>query len=414
MARSTSTPTPAVLLGLVAGLTLAAAPVDAEPVSARYALAHAVDWADGLKPTIKSAGGGMLLTAAPAMKTRQVPRIARGGDGSVWIFERNQLGRVAPGSFTAVPLAEFGATLQAVAPVPGGAILLGGKGRENVLARIGADGKIAWRKTGPADPSTADPTALKGIYRRLSADFDGAVWLYATRQAGQIAKVDPDSGATPVAVSFDGFKSASAWVVGGVVYRASPAAGGAFDWSRQPINGGDADTVTVADPLGRALSAATPLPDGGALVRPRADLMRMSPKGEAAGVLAIAGIVRDGSDLVVAVRSGDALELTRWSGGKAESSVKLAGLDPRARLASAGADGYGVLIGRTNSKPGTLLRFDAKGGQIGEQDLAGQAAMVLETTGRVDLARVVVEPDGGLLVPGADAKGAFIVRVTLP
>lgn len=415
MARSTRTPIQAALLGLAAGLVFIAAPASAaEPVPARYSLAQAADWSPGFKQTVKSAGGGMLLTAAPAMKTRQVPRLARGSDGALWAFERNQLGKLGADGFTAIPLAEFDAALQAVAPIEGGAILLGSKGRENVLARVGLDGKVAWRKTGPADPSTADPTTLKGIYRRLSADFDGAVWLYATRQAGQIAKVDIETGAISVAVTLDGFKSASAWVVGGMVFCAMPAAKGAIDWTRQPVAGGDASTVAVTDAMGRALTAAIPLPDGGALVRPQADLVRMTAKGEAAGVLAIAGIVRDGADLVVAVRSGDDLELTRWSGGKAASSVKLAGLGSRARLASAGDDGYGVLDGRTNSKAGKLVQFDAKGARTGEQALAGKDAMVLEMTGRVDLSRALVEPDGSLLVPGADAQGAFVVRAALP
>lgn len=388
----------------------------AEPIAARYELVRQVPWsADGLAETIESAGGGMLLTAAPAARTRIVPSVARGADGTLWLFTKKQLGRADEGGFSPVSLSAFGAGVHAVAPVPGGAIVLGSKGRENVLARLGPDGQAAWRKTGPLDPSAADPAALQGVLRRLGVDADGKVYLYATRQAGALATVDPASGAVETALTLADFRSPSAWVLGGVLYRAQPASGAAHTWVARPVAGGADKVIEPEDAIAKALPGATPLPDGGALVIPRASLERMGPGGKAAGTLPLVGIVRgpDGA-LFVGLRQADTLVVTRWSGGKPEQSVTLGGLPEYARLAAAGPDGFKVISGKTAVKAGSLVEYDAAGKQTASSPLDGKADEVLGFEGRVALIERIVAPDGSIYVPGADARGAYIVRIILP
>lgn len=401
------------LLTRLCPVLLVASVAHAEPLPARFDLAAQVPWsADGLKETLSSGGGAMLLTATPKKRSRLMVSLALGPDGAIWLFTKDQLGQAGADGFTRVDLGAFGAGLHAVAPLADGAVLLGSKGQENVLARLGLDGAAAWRKTGALDPSGADPAALKGVLRRLAADGD-AIYLYATRQAGAIGKVDAGSGDVAAAVTLADFRSPAAWITGGVLYRAQPAGSGKHTWVSRALDGDD-KVVEPAEGLARALPGATPLPDGGALVAPRAALTRMGADGQPSGDLPLAGIVRDGSDLYVAFRSGGGLDVTRWTGGKPGASVRLDGVDAHARLAAGSADGFKVIAGRSSMKPGTLLEFDGAGKKTGETPLGGKNDLVLGFEGKVDPVRRVIGADGAIYLPGVDAAGAFVVRITLP
>lgn len=400
---------------LLPALALAAT-ASAAPLGARFELAREVPWsADGLKETVSSAGGGMLLTDKPKAKNREVPAVAMGPDGRIWLYTKNQLGVATDGGFQAVGLGPFGAVLHDVAPLADGAVVLGGKGRQNVLARLGADGAAAWRATGALDPSKADLPTLTGVLRRLSVDADGAVYLYATRQAGQIGRVAPADGAITPAVTIDGFKSPAAWVVGGVVYRADGPESGPQAWVARPVAGGADGRVEPEGTLARSLGAAVPLHDGGAMLTPLSGLVRMGADGKAAGELPLAGVVR-GSDgaLYVALSGGGGLDVTRWADGKPGAKTTLGGLSGNAQLVGAGPDGFAVAVGRSMVEPGTLAKFDASGAKTGEEPLGGKSDMFLGLAGGVDLGRMIAGKKGELLLPGADARGAYVVRVTLP
>lgn len=392
------------------------APVGAAPLDARFELVREVPWsATGLAETVASAGGGLLLTDTAKVKNREIPSLAQGPDGRLWFFTKSQLGVAAEGGYTPVSLTAFDAAVQAVAPLAEGAVVLGSRGRENVLARLNPDGTAAWRKTGPLDPAAADPTALRGILRRLTVDQDGSVYLYATRQAGLVAQVAPADGAIRTVLTVEGFQSAAAWVVGGTLYRAAGAEGADHTWVARPIAGGADTVVQPAAGLGRALPGAVALPDGGALVMPRASVVRMAADGKAVGELALAGAVR-GADgkLYVAIEEGGALWVTGWSGGKPGAATKLEGIEGHARLAAVTAEGFAVVAGRSMMEAGTLIRFDASGKKTGETPLDGQAEMLLALEGGVDLGRMVAGPPGVVFLPGADARGAYVVRVSLP
>ncbi len=403
------------LLTILGPALLLASTASAEALQARYELIRQVPWsADGLAETLESAGGGMLLTAKPKARTRAVPSIAVDADGQVWFFTKDQLGRAGADGYTRVALDGFDASVQAIAPLADGVVAIGSKGRENVLARIGADGQIAWRKTGPFDAKAADPAALRGVLRRLSADADGAVYLYATRQAGVVASVEPGSGAVSPVVTLEGFRSPSAWVAGGVLYRAQDE-GGSNVWISRPVAGGDDRRIEPDPGLAGALGGASPLPDGGAIVQPRAALVRMSAAGKPAGKLTLAGVVRDGEDgLHVGLQSGENLEVTRWAEGQAGPTVVLSGLPPRARLAAAGPGGFKVIAGRSSLKAGTLIDFDAQGNQTASVSLEGKGKDVQGFEGRVDTGNRVVGKDGAIYIPGVDPRGAWVVRITLP
>lgn len=394
---------------------LLATAAHAEPVDARFELAVEVPWsADGLAETLESAGGGMLLTAKPKARSRAVPGIAVAPDGGLWIYTKDQLGRAEKGGFTRISLDAFGAGVQAIAPLADGVVALGSKGRENVMARLGLDGQPAWRKTGPFDAEAADPTAMKGVLRRLSVDGDGAVYLYATRQAGAVAIVEPASGDIKTSVALDAFRSASAWVCGGTLYRAE-GEGKEAVWVKRPVAGGDEARVEPESDLAAALAGATPMPDGGAIVQPRAALVRMTADGQPAGTLSLSGVVRDGGGtLYVGVQSGDSMTVTPWRGGEAGAAVTLAGLPPRARLAAAGADGFKVIAGRSTLKAGTLVEFDGAGQQTASGSLEGKGESILAFEGKVDTAHRVIDKDGALYLPGVDPRGAYVVRITLP
>lgn len=392
-----------------------AATAHAAPLDARFELVREVPWsAAGLQESIASAGGGMLLTDTAKVKNREIPGLAHGADGRLWFFTKSQLGVTAEGGYTPVPLDAFGAAISAVAPLADGVVVLGSRGRENVLARLGADGAAAWRKTGPLDPTAADPTALQGVLRRLTVDRDGAVYLYATRQAGVVARVAAD-GAIANVMNIEGFQSPAAWVVGGTLYRAAGQEGQDHTWVARPVAGGADKVVEPAAGLGRALPGALPLPDGGALVMPRAAIVRMAPDGKAAGDLPLAGAVRgaDGA-LHVALDQDGALVVTAWRGGKPGAAVKLEGVEGHARLAAVTADGYAVVAGRSMMEAGTLVRFDKSGKKTGEEPLDGKADMLLALEGGVDLGRMVAGPPGQVFLAGADARGAYVVRLTLP
>lgn len=403
------------LLTILWPTLLLAGAAHGQSLQARFELVRQVPWsADGLAETIESGGGGLLLTAKPKARKRFVPNIAVGPDGALWIHTRDQLGRAEPGGYTRVALDAFDATVHAIAPLADGVVVLGGSGRENVLARLGLDGKAAWRNAGPFDAESADPATLKGVLRRVGVDGDGTVYLYATRQAGVVAKVDPASGAATPALTLDDFRSPSAWVVGGTLYRAQTE-GKDTVWVKRPIAGGGDTRVEPESTLAGALAGATPLPDGGALVQPRSALVRMGPDGQPAGTVPLAGVVR-GADggLYVGIQTDKGLVVTRWDNGTPGKAVVLAGLPDNARLAAAGADGFKIIAGRSSLKAGTLIEFDAAGTQTATGSLEGKGDDVLAFEGRVDTGGRVVGADGAVYLPGVDPRGAYIVRVGLP
>lgn len=403
------------LLTILWPTLLLAGAAHGQSIQPRFELVRQVQWSpDGLAETIESGGGGLLLTAKPKARKRFVPAIAVGPDGGLWIHTKDQLGRAAPDGYTRVALDAFDANVQAIAPLKDGVVALGSKGRENVLARLGLDGQAAWRRTGPFDADAADPAALKGVLRRLGVDGDGTVYLYATRQAGVVAKVDPAGGATASAVTLAEFRSPSAWVLGGTLYRAQTE-GKETVWIRRPVAGGDDARVEPEGALAGALVGATPLPDGGALVQPRAALVRMGPDGQPAGTVSLAGIVRDAEGgLYVGLSTDKGLVVTRWRDGKPGDAVVLGGLAAHARLAAAGPDGYKVIAGRSSLKAGTLFEFDAAGGQTASGSLEGKGEELLGFEGRIDTGQRVVGPDGAIYLPGVDPRGAYIVKMSLP
>ncbi|MCA9537249.1 MAG: hypothetical protein KC620_00090 [Myxococcales bacterium] len=395
--------------------TLLATAASAEPLAARFELAGQIQWsADGLAESIKSAGGAMMLTDKAPARTREVPGLARGADGRLWLSTRKQLGAIGKAGFEALPLTALDAQPTEIAPLADGVIVLGSNGRENVLARLDATGKAVWRRAGPMNPAKADLTALEGVIRRLSVDGDGSVYLYATRQAGQVAKVNPADGATTVALALPEFRSPSAWVLGGTLYRVQPADAKTFTWVAHKLGeAADGAPISPTGDLATTLgSARGPLPGGGALLMPRVGWQRMAPDGGSAGALPLAGIVRAGDGLAVALASGDGLSVTRWPA--AGAPVQLGPINGHARLVAADDAGYQVVVGRSVMAAGKLLTFGPDGKQTAELGLDGQGEKLLALEGQVDIGQPVVEPDGALLVAGADPKGAFVVRVRLP
>ena len=70
--------------------------------------------AESIASKSKSAGGAMMLTDKAPARTREVPGLARGADGRLWLSTRKQLGAIGKAGFEALSLTALDAQPTAV------------------------------------------------------------------------------------------------------------------------------------------------------------------------------------------------------------------------------------------------------------------------------------------------------------
>jgi hypothetical protein len=309
-----------------------------------------VPWSPGF-PEVADDGAPSTVRRSPVVV------LAPGGDLWLWNRGRALVARAGTGEPAAFSWAVAGAgELTSFAPLADGGVLAALECDElRVLARLDAEGDLAWRRTGPVT-GPSDPARLTGPGARLQVDSDGAV-LLVTAAGGRaaVARVDLTTGETPVVLHIGDLGD-----LGDTAGHAGHAdvvrvAGGAAChvlarderrfWVRHPLAGGTATEVPV--PAALAAIPATgfrPLADGGALVVDRGCYRWLDPD----------GVVR---------RS---LPLGETEHGAAPWRV--AGLDlgsailePGGRMLVAGADDAGAYVVRVTPPPAREPCYECDG-----------------------------------------------------
>jgi hypothetical protein len=280
--------------------------------------------------------------------------------------------------------------------------------QQNVLARLGSGGKLLWRRSGPVDHTDVDTLSLRGDFDCLRADFDGSVYLPATRLRGVIFQVDVQDGFTPPAIDIGAYRGA-VWIQGGKLYRVVYEDGRRC-WAVRKIASGQEHKVAGEASLQQALAVPrSPLPDDGALLSSGTDLVWMGADGSMRAQLPLAGLVRTSSGLAIGVRENGSIRVELWSGGSREELFNVGPVSPHSTLIHVDRDIALVRERQSTSGRDSFFSLTRDTGRISQVSVTPSQLLALE--GRVAVDKVCVEPDGSVLIAGADAKGGYVLRI---
>jgi hypothetical protein len=389
-------------------------------------LVASIPWATtGLKDMVTAVVGGIGPPRGVRHHLRRwVPEVRRGRNGSLWFHRHERVASFYNGSTSPFPVAAAEVEqLTDIAPMPdGGLIVLGvASPQTNVLARLGPDGLLRWRRTGKISVNQLDLPALKGEFGCLLQDQDAAVYLPDTRIAGEIGRVDPDTGETRTTIRFANSEPMDEPILGwgrlfgpppekGPSSPAAPALGVAI--TRNLRTG--AETRVPAPVLGELFATVVAgLPDGGRLVLlvDKDELVWSGPDGASWLRLAIAGAAPTEDGLAVATRDGDDIVLSHWRDGKIDHWVRAHRPGSPSWLEYAGRDGYYFTARDILAQPVHGLFYDVNGQREPEGDLINDPERLVAMSSAIDMTHPAVEPDGSIIIAGANAAGVFMVRV---
>ena len=382
------------------------------PMTARFELVASIPWSvDGLRERVIPLELGFSADSEPRL-VRLLPSLSRAADGTVWLLAADGIvGPIRNGEWSPFSLAAADAgEINDIAPLAdGGLLVLGEKeNRENVLVRFDGSGLRIWRRVGPIDHVKADIASLRGEYSCLRNDFDGTAYLPGTRLEGAVSRIDLSNGDTPATVNLGDFRG-PVWIQSGVLFRVDFAEHRRW-WVSWVLETGEKRKSFVEDELQDALAVPrSSLPSGGALLSTGTDLIRMGAQGNRESVVPLAGIVRVGDGLAVGLRRSAEIFVSFWQGGKETDSYAIGPVGPWATLINANHEEAMVRESGVGDQPESLTIFHRKDHRTSLGKLP--AIEVFKKEGAVSTLKVLVEPDGALLMVGADAKGVYIVRV---
>lgn len=373
----------------------------------KFELIASVAWGeDGLQDRVLYAS--TLEAGAPKMLARVPPDVLRGADGTLWLAAEGRVLRLggADSAETVTVTSGGGGEIGALVPTEDGGLVVLGEGDDTkwVLTRLSSEGEVVWRR---------QDVGIRGqrvTDAQLLGDRDGSVFLYAiSGGVGEVFQVDLREGSVRNMTAFDREAPENVWVDRGCVFRVVFSNEGAHRWVRRDLASSEEHAVG-SGPLQYVLDwAQGPLPDGGAIlaVVQKGELIWMDSEGFEARRLSLAGLVRDGEDVVVGVRDEGCIRSTRWRSREAVgSSVRTGPFESSfARLIAAEAESLYVL------DSGELSVFDSTGAKVEEVERVRVNEERLSREGTVSIGRPVVEPSGAVLVVGADPRGAYVVRI---
>ncbi len=351
----------------------------------------------------------------PRIGPRPLPLLRIGDAGSLWLLTASgEAVRWQAGHLSTVPLAATQATtLLDIAPLADGSlVVLGMTMAENVLARLDARGQLLWRRTGPRDSEHLDLIRLQGEFEMLLRDRSGTLYLPGTRIAGQISQVNIADGSTPIHIDLGTYR-ARVFLVDDTLYRVQ-AEDGTRRWVKRSLQTGAEAAVTAVPALQNLLGLPlAALPNGGALLVDGGTLVFMGPTGEMRSMFRLAGAVRLGTELFIASRHADGLEVQHWHSGQSSWIGKIHGLAGHAWLS--GADPERLLF-MTPDGPDQTSQYSAV-----ERDakVLSPSKYIMPPGGtarlnQIDLSRPAITSDGSILFVCCDAIGTYVIRLTHP
>lgn len=367
---------------------------------------HLVPWLDdGLQDEILY-GSGLGPDGSPLMIARIPPDLLRGPGGTLWLTSRGQVVRASDNKAMDIfPLgaADVDAITSIVPTLDEGFVVLGRKDAENILVRLTDTGELLWRKTNPP------PLQSNLEHAQLLVDFDGAIYLYtANYQTGQVVRVNLDDGTSSVPLDLGDYRPQKVWVWQGSLFWVAHSVG-VYSWISQRLETGRQHAViphpSLQDLLGTACAV---LPDGGALLSVPEDneLVWMGPDGSDIGRQTVAGIVRANGGLAVGDRAGDKINIIRWSNGRVVDSFQAGPFPVHSDLIYTDQNVYYVL------ESDKVVAVDSAGEHVANVPFFMVGEQRLQRQGNISITKAVVEPDGAVLLVGADSEGAYVVRIT--
>jgi len=396
-----------VLLGAASGTPGPAAATRAELVSiTELKLIADLPWSTpDVTDTVISLGA----FAGSAQRVRVVPRLAAASpDPMALVFSDEVIAYRTNSNWSILRLGgELLDELVNAAPLANGDLVVLGRTPEvNVLARIDSSGRVVWRRTGERSKHKLDVEALVGKYAELLVSDDGAIYLPGTKLAGQVARIDADTGATPRVADLGDYR-AQVWVRGDQLYRIT-VAGDQRQWTRHALGANDKQSTVIPPQLQEM--AATPrgvLPDGGALLGQGNRLVWLAADGNSTRRLHLAGVVRAEQALFAAVRDGASVHLYRAEPGGSPTRVASVTVPDDARLVSALPSGETTFY--SAQEGGILISLDAGGQITRSESIAETPEALLAVESRLDMRHPVIKADGSLLIAGVDPQGAFVI-----
>ena len=283
-------------------------------------------------------------------------------------------------------------------------MVYGAEGTRNVIARLGDAGQIIWRRT--------DLPILQGhlTQAQLLVDFDDSILLYAVgNNIGRVAQIDLRDGETTTVFMFDGEPPRDVWVHQGSLFWVMFSEAGTHQWISQNLKTGQHRAIGQRPLQNLFDHAQGPLPGGGALLAlpRRSELIWMGAEGEELGRLTLAGLVRQGDELVTGIRHTDQIHIARWQAGQEVFSLHTGPFGESSRLIAAESNKFHIVDGQK------IVVVDESGNRIGEIPSIQYADERIRREAGIAIAKPVIEPSGSVLLAGADAEGAYIVKISL-
>ncbi|MGR3279774.1 hypothetical protein ACSYAD_32475 [Acaryochloris marina NIES-2412] len=373
----------------------------------KFQLVGSVTWQDdGLQDQILYAS--TLELGQPRMLARIPPDLFRGPDGTLWLMAKGKVVRLQDTDTADIFSLKAIETDEIIALVPTedrSLIVLSRRDMNSVLTRLSSTGELIWHRN--------DLPMLQQhlTQAQLLVDFDGSTFLYAVSSGiGRVVRIDLMDGSTTTVVSFDSQPPQNVWVSQGSLSWVVFSDAGTHTWVSKNLETGQ--QRTIGEPPFQYLldQVQSPLPNGGALlaVPQKGELIWMNSEGIESKRLPLAGLVRENEELAVGIREKDLICITRWKLGEAISSSFQVGSfsSEFSRLIASEGNSYYVL------DPGKLFIFDENGHKLKELEQFEVNEQRLQREGAVAISKSVIEPAGSILLVGADAVGAYIVRIS--
>jgi hypothetical protein len=363
----------------------------------------------------------------PELRIRMPPKLIQGANGKLWLLLINNKVVMQDGNswrLLNIDAAQID-NLITIAPLTNGNVILLGRSsddQENILAAVDSNGKLLWRRTGLYDSDQLNLPLLRGYFSNLIVDKDNNVYLPGTHIRGGFARIDPATGTTPQVLDIGEYRinDDSIFIYDGKLFRVEYN-DGVYYWIRRPIVGGSDTKIRTSENLQNLVTSPLGiLPNGGALLSKDSKLLTwMSPTGEISRQILLAGIVRHGKDVFVAIPDNEQVVIVHSNGERTEREV-ISKLPKNTRLIRADESGYDFLLdGSYQSQPNQLfepsdllIHVDRKTKKQKETKLSKDPDRRLGIEGLVTYNHLVIENLETLLLIGADPQGAFVVRIS--
>ncbi|KAI9130401.1 hypothetical protein [Acaryochloris sp. CCMEE 5410] len=373
----------------------------------KFQLVGSVTWQkDGLQDQILYAS--TLELGKPKMLARIPPDLFRGPDGTLWLMSKGTVARLQGTDAADIFSLKAIETDEIIALVPTedrSLIVLSRRDMNSVLTRLSSTGELIWQRNDL-------PTLQQHLTQaQLLVDFDGSTFLYAvSREVGQVVKIDLTNGSSTTVVSFESQPPQKVWVNQGSLSWVVFSDAGTHTWVSKNLETGQQHTLGEP-PLQYILDQAQgSLPNGRVLlaIPKKGELIWMNSEGLETERLSIAGLVRENEELNVGIREKDLICITRWKSGEAiDPSFQVSSFSSSfSRLIAVEGNSYYVLDARK------LIVFDENGHKLKELEQFEVNEQRLQREGAIAISKSVIEPAGSILLVGADAVGAYIVRIS--